>query len=106
MIPWLQVRSRQALLLLAAGLLLAVGSLAVAQTEVLEITWWTVAGGGETFSSGGNYSLGGTAGQAAAGQPASGGPYTSQGGFWAIPAQTALTPPAPNIVYLPVVVVP
>ena len=45
MIPWLQRRPRQALLLLAAGLLLTVGSLAVAQTEVLEITWWTAVPG-------------------------------------------------------------
>jgi hypothetical protein len=88
------------------ALLVGSGSLAIGQTAVLEISWWTAAGGGQTFSSGGAYTLGGTAGQAAAGGPFSGGDYTVQGGFWVIPAQTALTPPSPRIIYLPVVVAP
>jgi hypothetical protein len=47
-----------------------------------EIAWYTIDGGGATFSSGGSYSLGGTAGQADAGGQLSGGTYTLTGGFW------------------------
>jgi hypothetical protein len=46
-----------------------------------EIAWWTIDGGGATFSIGGTYSLGGTIGQADAGA-LSGGGYTLSGGFW------------------------
>jgi hypothetical protein len=45
------------------------------------LTWNTFEGGGATFSTGGSYALGGTAGQADAGAHA-GGQYTLQGGFW------------------------
>jgi len=45
------------------------------------ITWWTVDGGGHTWSSGGHYTLGGTIGQPDAGYLA-GGAYTLGGGFW------------------------
>ena len=45
------------------------------------LTWNTIAGGGATFASGGNYTLGGTVGQADAGT-LSGGTYTLYGGFW------------------------
>jgi hypothetical protein len=46
-----------------------------------ELTSWTVDGGGETLSTGGGYSLAGTAGQPDAGL-LSGGGYTLGGGFW------------------------
>jgi len=46
-----------------------------------DLTWSTVDGGGWTFSVGGGYSLGGTAGQPDAGL-LSGGAYTLAGGFW------------------------
>ena len=46
------------------------------------LTWWTVDGGGYTWSEGGGYALGGTIGQPDAGAH-SGGPYTLGGGFWA-----------------------
>lgn len=46
-----------------------------------DLTWSTIDGGGYTFSTGGNYSLGGTAGQADAGALQGGG-YTLIGGFW------------------------
>ncbi|MDX2169088.1 MAG: hypothetical protein SF182_18615 [Deltaproteobacteria bacterium] len=49
-----------------------------------------IAGGGATFSSGGDYRLGGTIGQAAAG-PLSGGPYALQAGFWS--AALPVAPP-------------
>jgi len=47
-----------------------------------DLTWSTVDGGGGTFSSGGGYSLGGTAGQPDAGV-LNGGGYALGGGFWA-----------------------
>ncbi len=46
-----------------------------------ELSWWTVDGGGATFSTVGAYSLGGTVGQADAGA-LSGGSYALSGGFW------------------------
>jgi hypothetical protein len=46
-----------------------------------DLTWNTVDGGGVMFSTGGSYSLGGTIGQADAGQ-VSGGAYTLASGFW------------------------
>jgi hypothetical protein len=45
------------------------------------IEWYTIDGGGATFSTGGSYSLGGTIGQPDAGV-LSGGSYTINGGFW------------------------
>jgi hypothetical protein len=46
-----------------------------------DLSWWTVDGGGTTFSRGGGYALGGTAGQPDAGSPEGSG-YTLDGGFW------------------------
>lgn len=46
-----------------------------------DLGWWTVDGGGATFSTRGGYSLGGTIGQPDAGA-LSGGGYTLGGGFW------------------------
>ena len=46
-----------------------------------DLSWWTVDGGGGTWSSGGSLALGGTAGQPDAGDLA-GGAYALQGGFW------------------------
>jgi hypothetical protein len=46
-----------------------------------DLSWYTVDGGGATFSTGGSYSLGGTIGQANAGI-LRGGSYTLNGGFW------------------------
>ena len=73
-------RARQAIALL--GALLALSGLALAQTGgPYDLTWNTVEGGGATFSTGGSYALGGTAGQADAGAH-TGGDYAQQGGFW------------------------
>jgi len=67
-------------LLLALGLLAP--ALVLAQTGGgYDLTWSTIDGGGYTFSTGGGYSLGGTAGQPDAGV-LSGGGYTLSGGFW------------------------
>jgi hypothetical protein len=45
------------------------------------LSWWTVDGGGTTLSTGGGYTLGGTAGQPDAGVLTGGG-YTLASGFW------------------------
>jgi len=69
---------------LLAGLLLAAPRSAVqaqAPQQSYALTWHTVDGGGGTWSSGGSYALGGTAGQPDAGV-LSGGAYTLGGGFW------------------------
>ena len=46
-----------------------------------DLSWWTVDGGGATAAVGGDYTLGGTAGQPDA-TVWSGGGYTLTGGFW------------------------
>jgi len=46
-----------------------------------DLSWWTVDGGGATFSQGGAYILGSTAGQPDA-AIWSGGGYILTGGFW------------------------
>jgi len=76
------------LLALAALLLLASVALRQAQDVALaqsgggyDLTWNTVDAGGYTFSTGGDYSLGGTIGQPDAGV-LTGGDYTLGGGFW------------------------
>ncbi len=46
-----------------------------------DLNWWTVDGGGYTWSEGSGYTLGGTVGQPDAGA-LSGGGYTLAGGFW------------------------
>lgn len=63
-------------LLLAA----AVVPLALAQTGY-DLSWWTVDGGGQMYSIGGGYEIGGTIGQPDAGVLTGGG-FTLGGGFW------------------------
>ncbi len=46
-----------------------------------DLSWYTIDGGGATFSTGGSYSLGGTIGQPDAGSMG-GGTYQLNGGFW------------------------
>jgi hypothetical protein len=70
-----------AFLLLLLGILLATAARAQAPQQTYDLSWWTVDGGGETFSTGGGYELGGTIGQADAGTLFGGG-YTLGGGFW------------------------
>jgi len=81
---------------LLCGLLAA--GVAWASSASYDLTWWTVDGGGQTFSSGGGYQLGGTAGQPDAGLMTGVG-YTLGGGFWR-GGETAATP---YRVYLPLV---
>ena len=75
-------------LFVLASVLIAQGSLPAAADPGrgapdagYEMAWYTVDGGGATFSAGGVYSLGGTIGQPDPGLLA-GGDYNLGGGFW------------------------
>ena len=65
-----------------------------------DLSWWTVDGGGATFSTGGGYSLGGTAGQPDAGA-LMGNDYTLVGGFWSGGVPPAGPEPEMQRIYLP-----
>ena len=72
-----------AVAIILAFALLSIG-VAVAHAQTggpYDLTWSTVDGGGEMFSTGGVYTLGGTVGQPDAGVLA-GGDYSLGGGFW------------------------
>jgi hypothetical protein len=86
------------IILLSVLALLLFVSLAFAQEY--DLSWWTVDGGGGTFSQGGSYSLGGTIGQPDAGLM-SGGIYTLGGGFWGGGSLTS--GPGSEAVYLPLI---
>lgn len=60
-----------------------------ASAQVYEMRWYTIDGGGEMFTFGGNYELSGTIGQHDAGT-LTGGDFELAGGFWA--ASTAADP--------------
>jgi hypothetical protein len=71
-------------LLLPLLLLLALPTLARPQSAPTPTTYnlsWNVIGGGTSFTTAGNYSLGGTIGQSTTG-PLSGGSYKLNSGFW------------------------
>ena len=76
--------NRRKALVLCAVLLcgVLVAGAAWASTAGYDLAWWTVDGGGQTFGSGGGYTLGGTAGQPDPGLLTGGG-YALGGGFWA-----------------------
>ena len=61
---------------------------AVAFAQNFAVNWWTIGGGGGT-SSGGAYTVTGTAGQSDAGR-LTGGSFSLEGGFWGVIA--ALSP--------------
>ncbi len=89
----------QRALLLVCGLLLLASSIVLAQSGgAYDLSWSTIDGGGGAFSTGGPYSLGGTAGQPDAGLLL-GGDYTLGGGFW---GGGALAAPQ-VVIYLPLV---
>ena len=72
---------KRRLLILTLCLATLAASLAYAQGGY-DLSWWTVDGGGDTaLSTGGGYTLGGTAGQPDAGVLTGDG-YTLDGGFW------------------------
>jgi len=68
-------------ILLACLVLLAAVPALAQSGGIYDLSWSTVDGGGGTFSTGGVFSLGGTAGQPDAGLM-NGGVYTLGGGFW------------------------
>jgi hypothetical protein len=73
------IRSARAQVLLVLGVFLS-ASLGVAFADYT-IDWYTIDGGGVMQSTGGNYELSGTIGQADAGEM-TGGTYSLAGGFW------------------------
>ena len=81
------------------SLLLGLTWVSAAAPASLSLAWWSVDGGGQTFSQGGEYTLGGTAGQPDAGL-LSGGGYTLGGGFWRGGAVVEVE----HEVYLPLVI--
>lgn len=66
--------------LLAAGLIVTLGT-GWAAAQEYDLSWYTFDGGGATFSTGGDFELGGTIGQPDAGV-LSGGGFELVGGFW------------------------
>jgi hypothetical protein len=73
------------LLVLAAAALL-VGSGAAQTRDSYELSWYTVDGGGDMWTTGGSYELSGTIGQPDAGVVMTGGIYELTGGFWVVAA--------------------
>jgi hypothetical protein len=79
--------------------MLAVASLASAQSGELDLTWFTIDGGGTTSSTGDGFAITGTIGQPEPGS-LSGDVYTLEGGFWGVAAGSG----APvSRVYLPLI---
>lgn len=100
MVRWTTILAVVAVLLLTGLAVYRAQDVALAQTGGgYDLTWSSVDGGGWTFSTGGGYELGGTAGQPDAGQ-LSGGQYTLGGGFW---GGGELSGQASYRVYLPIV---
>ena len=75
-----------------AGLSLLLVATGLAVADAYDLNWWTADGGGQMWSTGGGYTLGGTLGQhdADLAAPMTGGNYTLTGGFWV----STLTAPA------------
>jgi hypothetical protein len=92
------IRKRLLSFILIIAAFLLVTFVAYAQ-DGFDLSWSTVDGGGGTFSTGGDYSLGGTVGQPDAGV-LSGGDYTMSGGFWSGVAQAS----AQHLISLPLVI--
>jgi hypothetical protein len=77
------MKRKRLLIGLVALLLLSAAAPAALAAQGLHLDRWTVdGGGGNSQSSGGQYTLSGAAGQAEAGGPAEGGSYSLQSGFW------------------------
>jgi hypothetical protein len=90
--------SKKLVTLILAGILaLILAGVVLAAPLAFDLSWWTVDGGGGTFSTGGDYTLGGTIGQPDAGVM-QGGDYTLWGGLW---GGGELTTPL-SFVYLPI----
>jgi hypothetical protein len=88
---------RQRLLIAALITGLAAARSARAQSGgAFDLTWNSLDGGGQTFSTGGTFDLGGTIGQPDAG-PSTGGTFALYGGFWGrTPVAPVAVPPEPE----------
>src|SRR5437879_5229914 len=78
----------------------AVLAVSGARAQTYDLSWYTIDGGGATFSTGGAFQLGGTIGQPDAGSfstPLSGGAFTLVGGFWPAAAQQCTLPGDMNL---------
>lgn len=64
------------------SLLLAACSLPASASAQYDLSWHSIDNGGAMFSTGGDYRLGGTIGQADAGASLSGDSFSLIGGFW------------------------
>ena len=73
------------LTVLAAAMLLATAARAQSGGGY-DLSWWTIDGGGITFTTGGTFNLGGTVGQPDASSALTGGAFSLTGGFWFTPA--------------------
>jgi hypothetical protein len=77
-------------------MVLTIVASALAQTGGgYDLTWSTIDGGGQMFSTGVNYELGGTIGQHDSGPqsgPLTGGDYSLVGGFWPAAASACACP--------------
>ena len=73
---------KRMIILLAAFLLLLPVRSQAQSGGYYNLHWATIDGGGLTWSTGGEFALGGTIGQPDAGIQHTGGDYTLQGGFW------------------------
>lgn len=60
------------------GLVMTAGALA----DDFDLSWYTINGGGETWTTGGDFELSGTIGQPDAGAVMTGGNFSLSGGFW------------------------
>ena len=88
----MRIKAASAVVIVALTILMG-ASLARADGG-FEITWYTVDGGGATFSAGDGYTLGGTIGQPDAGGPQTADGYTLQGGFWGAALEGEAASPA------------
>ncbi len=67
---------------LLTGAVLLTLTAGVAATADFTLDWWTIAGGGDLWTTGGGFELSGTIGQPTAGTVLTGGNFTLAGGFW------------------------
>ncbi|MFH1747887.1 MAG: dockerin type I domain-containing protein [Planctomycetota bacterium] len=71
---------------LTLGIVALLTTASVAAND-FSLDWWTIDGGGEMWTTGGEYELSGTIGQPDAGVTMTGGDFELAGGFWpGIPA--------------------
>jgi hypothetical protein len=69
-------------LLLVTGLLILASASLATPAGAFDVDWYTIDGGGESWTTGGDFALAGTVGQPDAGAVMQGGPFALTGGFW------------------------